>query len=111
MPLVSKVATRDTTIVNNTIGGVVAKIYASEIQPAQTRAAANSVAQGLGFVSASTVTCSLSSIVLTRLPVNELVGCIRHASLSRKIFLRPLLSVRWLVLSNCRDSGRVHAGD
>ncbi|KAF2843780.1 general substrate transporter [Patellaria atrata CBS 101060] len=29
--------------------GVVGKIYASEIQPAQTRAAANCVAQGLGF--------------------------------------------------------------
>ena len=33
--------------------GVVGKIYASEIQPAQTRAAATSVAQGLGFVSYS----------------------------------------------------------
>ena len=31
--------------------GIVGKIYASEVQPAQTRAAANSVAQGLGFVS------------------------------------------------------------
>lgn len=31
--------------------GVVGKIYASEIQPAQTRAAANSAAQGLNFVS------------------------------------------------------------
>lgn len=30
---------------------VVGKIYASEIQPAQTRAAANSLAQGLNFVS------------------------------------------------------------
>jgi MFS family permease len=32
--------------------GIVGKIYASEIQPTHTRAAANSVAQGLGFVSA-----------------------------------------------------------
>ena len=31
--------------------GMVGKIYASEIQPIHTRAAANSVAQGLGFVS------------------------------------------------------------
>lgn len=31
--------------------GIVGKIYASEIQPAKTRAAANSVAQGLNFVS------------------------------------------------------------
>lgn len=31
--------------------GLVGKIYASEIQPARTRAAANSVAQGLNFVS------------------------------------------------------------
>lgn len=31
--------------------GVVGKIYASEIQPARVRGAANSVAQGLGFVS------------------------------------------------------------
>jgi MFS family permease len=31
--------------------GIVGKIYASEIQPAHTRAAANCVAQGLGFVS------------------------------------------------------------
>ncbi|MCJ1475483.1 hypothetical protein MMC13_004146 [Lambiella insularis] len=29
--------------------GVVGKIYASEVQPAKTRAAANSLAQGLGF--------------------------------------------------------------
>ena len=31
--------------------GIVGKIYASEIQPGNTRAAANCVAQGLGFVS------------------------------------------------------------
>lgn len=31
--------------------GIVGKIYASEIQPSNTRAAANCVAQGLGFVS------------------------------------------------------------
>jgi MFS family permease len=31
--------------------GVVGKIYASEIQPARVRGAANSIAQGLGFVS------------------------------------------------------------
>jgi hypothetical protein len=30
---------------------IAAKIYASEIQPAHTRAGANCVAQGLGFVS------------------------------------------------------------
>ena len=30
--------------------GLVGKVYASEIQPVQTRAAANSVAQGLNFV-------------------------------------------------------------
>lgn len=30
--------------------GIVGKIYASEIQPSNTRAAANSVSQGLGFV-------------------------------------------------------------
>ena len=33
--------------------GIVGKIYASEIQPVQTRAAANSLAQGLNFVSSS----------------------------------------------------------
>jgi MFS family permease len=33
--------------------GIVGKIYASEIQPAHTRAPANCVAQGLGFVSYS----------------------------------------------------------
>ena len=33
--------------------GIVGKIYASEVQPAKTRAAANSLAQGLGFVSHS----------------------------------------------------------
>lgn len=31
--------------------GITGKIYASEIQPANTRAAASCVAQGLGFVS------------------------------------------------------------
>jgi type VI protein secretion system component VasK len=31
--------------------GIVGKIYASEIQPSNTRATANCVAQGLGFVS------------------------------------------------------------
>ena len=38
--------------------GVVGKIYASEVQPTQTRAAANSVAQGLGFVRLPTLTRS-----------------------------------------------------
>lgn len=33
--------------------GLVGKIYASEIQPMETRAAANSIAQGLNFVSQS----------------------------------------------------------
>lgn len=33
--------------------GIVGKIYASEIQPVETRAAANSMAQGLNFVSGS----------------------------------------------------------
>jgi MFS family permease len=33
--------------------GIVGKIYANEIQPANTRAAASCVAQGLGFVSPS----------------------------------------------------------
>ena len=37
--------------------GIVGKIYASEIQPVQTRAAANSVAQGLNFVCRSSKTC------------------------------------------------------
>lgn len=32
-------------------GGLVGKIYASEIQPTETRAAADSMAQGLNFVS------------------------------------------------------------
>ena len=36
--------------------GIVGKIYASEIQPVQTRAAANSVAQGLNFVCQSSKT-------------------------------------------------------
>ena len=31
--------------------GIVGKIYASEIQPGETRAAGNSIAQGLNFVS------------------------------------------------------------
>lgn len=31
--------------------GIVCKIYASEIQPAETRAAANSIAQGHNFLS------------------------------------------------------------
>lgn len=33
--------------------GLVGKMYASEIQPMETRAAANSLAQGLGFVGVS----------------------------------------------------------
>lgn len=36
---------------------VVMKIYASEIQPAKTRASANSIAQGMGFVR-----CSMFSV-------------------------------------------------
>lgn len=39
---------------------VVMKIYASEIQPAKTRASANSVAQGMGFVSSCMITNGLS---------------------------------------------------
>jgi hypothetical protein len=37
--------------------GIVGKIYASEIQPDHTRAAATCVAQGLGFVSGSLIGC------------------------------------------------------
>jgi len=40
---------------------VAAKLYASEIQPARTRASANSVAQGMSFVS-----CCYSCRVLSR---------------------------------------------
>ena len=40
--------------------GIAGKIYASEIQPGETRAAANSIAQGLNFVSrASDPKCCL----------------------------------------------------
>lgn len=38
--------------------GIVGKIYASEIQPTHVRAAANCVAQGLGFVSMNVPQCS-----------------------------------------------------
>jgi ABC-type thiamin/hydroxymethylpyrimidine transport system permease subunit len=41
--------------------GIVGKIYASEIQPSNTRAAANCVAQGLSFVS-STVSLQIVKI-------------------------------------------------
>ena len=37
--------------------GVVAKVYAAEILPGNTRAAANSVAMGLNFVSSSSIPC------------------------------------------------------
>ena len=47
--------------------GIVGKIYASEVQPAKTRAAANSLAQGLGFVSHSSF--EESSFTLVALPI------------------------------------------
>lgn len=45
--------------------GIVGKIYASEIQPSNTRAAANSVAQGLAFVSKTFMKYFFPGIILS----------------------------------------------
>ena len=86
--------------------GIVGKIYASEIQPVQTRAAANSVAQGLNFVCQSSKT--YMELELTHI-VHELARCLCHANLSRTLIVRCLFPVRRAISVHTHHTHNIHA--
>jgi MFS family permease len=110
---------------------VVAKLYASEIQPAKTRASANSVAQGLSFVRLPYQ--SLRSIRLLNLlvvpsflrhhptsyvprpkltpsiPVLQLDRSLRHTTFPRLVLFRRLLHVRLFHANDRRDHDALYA--
>ena len=87
--------------------GIVGKIYASEIQPVQTRAAANSVAQGLNFV--SHITHSLIH-ELTH-TVHKLARGLCHSNLPCALLLRRILSIRRTVFFHSHHTRALHAGN
>lgn len=58
---------------------IVGRIYACEIQPTNTRAAANTVAQGLGFVSAPSPS---QRPKLTKMAVHKLARCYHDTNIS-----------------------------
>ena len=86
--------------------GIVGKIYASEIQPVQTRAAANSVAQGLNFVCQSLKT--YMKFGLTHI-AHELACCLCHADHPRTLILWCLFSVRRSVSVHIDHTNNIHA--
>ena len=84
---------------------IVGKIYASEIQPVQTRAAANSVAQGLGFV------CHIKNrpIYMLTCIVYELAGGFRHSHLPCTLLLWRILLFWRPVPFHARHTRGLHA--
>ena len=82
--------------------GIVGKIYATEIQPQRTRAAANSAAQGMNFVSSfislyyglNITLLTSSSLIEHFFLAYELACCICYPDLPRSIIVWPLLSLR-----------------
>lgn len=73
--------------------GIVGKIYASEIQPVQTRAAANSVAQGLNFVS-HTKNPLIYMLIST---VHKLARGLCHSHFPCTLLLRRILPFWWTI--------------
>jgi MFS family permease len=90
--------------------GIVGKIYASEIQPAHTRAAANCVAQGLGFVSPAallTLTVGLHHIQLTNWLVAIITPLLLAKSAYGAYFLFGFLALGTVaVLATCMPETR-----
>lgn len=106
--------------------GIAARIYASEIQPVETRAMANCVAQGLGFVSkpARAHTCGLLILISSNgesadfygtALVHRLACRLHNSNLTSEVNLCGLFSVRRLIIvdfdcphhSYARDSRKV----
>lgn len=85
--------------------GIVGKIYASEIQPVQTRAAANSVAQGLNFVS-HTQTLLIHMLIYK---VHELARGLCHSHLPCALLLWRILSFRWAISFHAHRTRAVYA--
>lgn len=86
--------------------GIVGKIYASEIQPTHVRAAANCVAQGLGFVRHSSFLPALYAIVLKasadKSKVYELASGYSHPNTSREVCIwRIFLIWRARLVHSC----------
>ena len=93
--------------------GIVGKIYASEIQPGHTRAAANCVAQGLGFVSTpkknSVLHCRSGS--LRSSTVYQLARRNSDAHSPGQVCVWRLLPLRWPSARHGRRAGCLHARD
>lgn len=85
--------------------GIVGKIYASEIQPVQTRAAANSVAQGLNFVS---LIQSLAIYMLIY-AVHKLACGLCHSHLPCPLLFWRIFSFRWTISFHPHRARALHA--
>lgn len=89
--------------------GMVGKMYASEIQPARTRAAASCVAQGLNFVSFTNYSTSLAITFLTTKAVCKLARSLRNPSFPCQICLWSLLPFRISYAWDCHRPRSLHA--
>lgn len=85
--------------------GIVGKIYASEIQPVQTRAAASSIAQGLGFVSHNKNSLDYMLIYT----VHKLARGVCHSHLPCTLLLWSILPIRWTVSFHAHHTRALHA--
>ena len=99
--------------------GVVGKIYASEIQPAKTRAAANCIAQGLGFV--RTFPCCQpytrcynfeakpAKVSCKKNTVDKLASRLCDSSIPVQLLVRAVLSLRWSRVGHDARPGVLYA--
>lgn len=87
---------------------MVGKIYASEIQPGHTRAASNSLAQGLGFVSTTSPSqpCSSTNGHYT---VHKRPSSPHNPHLPRPLRLRRILPLRRTLVQHTGRAGTLHA--
>lgn len=94
--------------------GIVGKIYATEIQPTHVRAAANCVAQGLGFVSlrnwVNPTLRLLDGLALT-LTAHKLARGHAHPYTSGQVGFWSLLPFWWSCVVHCNCSWSLHARD
>ena len=93
---------------------IVGKIYASEVQPAQTRAAANSLAQGLNFVRRLQQAHAIGDSINTDVGiiiVYKLACSLCNPYLPRSVLVRCLLSLRRSLSVHGHSASNIHAGD
>ena len=85
--------------------GIVGKIYASEIQPVQTRAAASSIAQGLGFVSQNQ---SLPIYMLID-TVHKLARGLCYSRVPCTLLVWRIFPFRWTISFHAHHTRALHA--